>query len=59
MTLRIYLRISDPVARRRIGNLLRRDPELLLVRDADAADLFVEDAGALRQAGGEVSEAGA
>ncbi len=60
MTLRIYLRISDPAARRRIANLLRKDPEVELVDDADEADLGVEDAGALRPVtGSSVSEAGA
>ena len=52
MTLRIYLRISDPAARRRITNLLRKDPDIELVGDADEADLGVEDAGALRPVAG-------
>ena len=60
MTLRICLRISDPSARRRIANLLRKDPEVELVDDADQADVVMEDAGALRLVGsGGVSEAGA
>jgi len=60
MTLRVYLRISDPSARRRITNLLRKDPEVELVGDADEADVVMEDAGALRPVGGgSVSEAGA
>ena len=60
MTLRVYLRISDPSARRRIANLLRKDPEVELVGDADEADVVMEDAGALRPVGGgSVSEAGA
>ena len=60
MTLRIYLRISDPSARRRITNLLRKDPEVELVEDTDDADVVIEDAAALRQLGGAaVSEAGA
>ncbi len=60
MTLRVYLRISDPAARRRIANLLRKDPELTLVGDADEADVVMEDAGALRPvAGTTLTEAGA
>ena len=60
MTLRICLRISDPSARRRIANLLRKDPEVELVDDVDEADVVMEDAGALRPVGGgSVSEAGA
>ena len=59
MTLRIYLRISDPAARRRITNLLRKDPDIELVGDADEADLGVEDAGTLRPvAGTTLTEAG-
>ena len=60
MTLRVYLLISDPAARRRIANLLRQDPEVELVSDADEADLVMEDAGALRPvAGTTLTEAGA
>jgi len=60
MTLRVYLRISDPSARRRITNLLRKDAEVELVGDADEADVVMEDAGAFRPVGGgPVSEVGA
>jgi DNA-binding CsgD family transcriptional regulator len=60
MTLRIYLRIADPAARRRVGDLLRKDPDVVLVTDADEADVLVDDAGPARPVGGAtVSEAGA
>jgi two-component system nitrate/nitrite response regulator NarL len=59
MTLRIYLRVSDPAERRRVGDLLRKDPEVVLVADADEADLLVDDAGPARPVGGAtVSDAG-
>ncbi len=60
MTLRIYLRIADPAARRRVGDLLRRDPEVVLVTDPDEADLLVDDSESARPVGGATaSEAGA
>jgi DNA-binding NarL/FixJ family response regulator len=60
MTLRVYLRIADPAARRRVGDLLRRDAEVVLVTDPEEADLQVEDAGPGRPVGGATaSEAGA
>jgi DNA-binding NarL/FixJ family response regulator len=60
MTLRIYLRIADPAARRRVGDLLRRDPEVVLVADPDEADLLVDDSDSARPVGGATaSEAGA
>jgi DNA-binding CsgD family transcriptional regulator len=60
MTLRIYLRISDPAARRRIANLLRKDPDIELVAEIDEADVVMEDAGALRPVAGTTpTEAGA
>jgi DNA-binding CsgD family transcriptional regulator len=60
MTLRIYLRISDPAARRRIANLLRQDPEVELVAEIDEADVVMEDAGALRPVAGTIlTEVGA
>ena len=51
MTLRIYLGLSDPAARRRIAELLRKDPEVILVADADEADLVMDDAAAARPVG--------
>ena len=60
MTLRIYLRIADPAARRRVGDLLRRDPEVELGTDPDEADLLVDDSDSARPVGGATaSEAGA
>ena len=60
MTLRVYLRISDPAARRRIANLLRTDPDIELVAEIDEADVVMEDAGALRPVAGTTpTEAGA
>jgi DNA-binding CsgD family transcriptional regulator len=59
MTLRIYLRIADPVMRRRVGDLLRRDPDVVLVTDAEEADAVVDDAVSARPAGATaLSEAG-
>ena len=60
MTLRIFLRIANPAARRRVGDLLRKDPGVVLVTDADEADVLVEDAGTVRPVdGATVPDAGA
>jgi DNA-binding NarL/FixJ family response regulator len=59
MTLKVFLRIADPLARRRIGQLLRNDPEFTVVTDAEEADLVVDDTAATRPVGSaSLSEAG-
>jgi DNA-binding CsgD family transcriptional regulator len=60
MKLRIYLRIADPARRRRIGALLRQDPDIVLVSEPDQAELVVDEAGADRVTGSAtVPDAGA
>jgi two-component system nitrate/nitrite response regulator NarL len=60
MTLKIYLRITDPVVRRRVGQLLRNDPDVVLVTDTEEADLVVDDAAPIRAVdSATLSEAGA
>ena len=44
MTLRVHLALADGALRRRLAALLRADPELLLVSDAETADLVVRSA---------------
>ena len=44
MTLRVYLRLSDPAARRRMRELLAADPAVELVADGETADVVVSDA---------------
>lgn len=44
MKLRVYLGVTDPADRRRLQELLRRDPELVFVGDASEADVVLEDA---------------
>jgi DNA-binding CsgD family transcriptional regulator len=59
MTFKIYLRITDPIARRRIAQLLWNDPEVVVVTDLEEADLVVDDAAATRPASSAtLSEAG-
>ncbi|MGH7561810.1 MAG: response regulator transcription factor [Gemmatimonadales bacterium] len=48
MTLRVYLALADPLARRRLRELLGRDPGIRLVSAADDADVVVGDAAATR-----------
>lgn len=44
MKLRIYLGVTDPADRRRLQELLRRDPEVVFVGEASEADVVLEDA---------------
>ena len=48
MKLRIYLGVADPIERRRLRELLRRDPEITFVVEAEHADLVIDDAIATR-----------
>jgi len=41
--LRIHLDVADPVTRRRLAALVKADPEIALVRQADEADLVVSE----------------
>ena len=60
MTLRIYLGVTDPSARRRIRELIGKDPSIVLVTDLEDADVVVGDAASLRPvSGAPVSDAGA
>ena len=43
MKLRIHLDVADPVTRRRLAALVKADPEIALVRQADEADLVVSE----------------
>lgn len=54
MKLRIYLGVTDPADRRRLQELLRRDPEVVFVGEASEADVVLEDA---HQHGGPVAAA--
>lgn len=58
MTLRVYLRLTDPAARRRMRELLDADPEVRLVTDVESADVVVSDAEPVRPLTA-VSQAGA
>ncbi len=43
MKLRVYLDVADPVTRRRLAALVKADPEILLVAEAEAADVVVSE----------------
>ena len=43
MKLRIHLNVADPVVRRRLVALLRADPDVSIVGDAEVADLVVDE----------------
>lgn len=43
MTLRIHLGVNDPALRRRLADALRSDPEVVIVADAELADLVLTD----------------
>jgi DNA-binding NarL/FixJ family response regulator len=60
MKLKIYLGVADPVERRRLRELLRRDAELVFVGEAEQADVVLEDAHATsRVSSAPAAEAGA
>ena len=50
MTLRIYLGVTDPSARRRIRELIGKDPSIVLVTDLEDADVVVGDAASRKRA---------
>ena len=41
MKLRVYLDVADPVTRRRLAALVKADPEIALVAEAEEADVVV------------------
>jgi len=41
--LRVYLDVADPVTRRRLAALVKADPEIVLVAEAEEADLVVSE----------------
>ncbi len=43
MKLRVYLDVADPVTRRRLAALVKADPEIVLVAEAEAADVVVSE----------------
>ena len=43
MKLRIHLDVADPATRRRLAALVRADPEIVLVAEAEKADLVVSE----------------
>ncbi len=43
MKLRVYLDVADPVTRRRLAALVKADPEIVLVAEAEEADLVVSE----------------
>ena len=43
MKLRVYLDVADPVTRRRLAALVKADPEVVLVAEAEAADVVVSE----------------
>ena len=43
MKLRVHLDVADPVTRRRLAALVRADPDIVLVAEAEAADLVVSE----------------
>ncbi len=48
MKLRIYLGVADAAERRRLRELLRQDPEIVFVGEAEEADVVLDDAAATR-----------
>lgn len=60
MKLRIYLGVADAAERRRLRDLLRHDPEIVFVGEAEEADVVLDDATATRPVNGsQGAEAGA
>lgn len=59
MKLRVYLGVANPVERRRLQRLLRRDPEIVFVALAEHADVVLEDAGPGQPLSNPAAEAGA
>ena len=60
MKLRIYLGVADAAERRRLRDLLRHDPEIVFVGEAEGADVVLDDAAATRPMNGtQGAEAGA
>ncbi len=43
MKLRVYLDVADPVTRRRMAALVKADPEIALVAEAEEADVVVSE----------------
>lgn len=43
MKLRVYLDVADPVTRRRLAALVKADPEIVLVAEAEKADVVVSE----------------
>ena len=43
MKLRVYLDVADPVTRRRLAALVKADREIVLVAEAEAADVVVSE----------------
>jgi len=41
--LRVYLDVADPVTRRRLAALVKADPEIVLVAEAEAAEVVVSE----------------
>jgi len=41
--LRVYLDVADPVTRRRLAALVKADPEIVLVAEAEQADVVVSE----------------
>jgi DNA-binding CsgD family transcriptional regulator len=48
VTLRVYVEVADPAARRRMREVLSRDPGVVIVTHREEADVVVSDAAALR-----------
>jgi DNA-binding CsgD family transcriptional regulator len=48
MKLRVYLGVADAAERRRLRELLRQDPEIVFVGEAEEADIVLDDAAATR-----------
>lgn len=60
MTLRVYMEVADPAARRRMREVLSRDPGVVIVTHREEADVVVSDTAALRPVTAPpVTEAGA
>ncbi len=43
MKLRVYLDVADPVTRRRLAALVKADPEIVLVAEAEEAEVVVSE----------------
>ena len=52
MKLRIYLGVADANERRRLRDLLRHDPDIVFVGEAEEADVVLDDAAATRPVNG-------